>query len=185
MRKSLASQSIERLLKACQRGDRRAQMEVYRRYHEAMYHVAFRILNDAMEAEDQMQEGFMDAFSKLSSFRGDASFGSWLKRIIVNRCLNKLKANKRMFEQEALEDHHHAIEDVPEAAWQTPANISLVKEAIQDLPEGYRVILSLYLLEGYDNNEIAKILNISPGTSRSQYTRAKAKLKGMVMGMRV
>jgi len=177
---TLSSQSIERLLKACRRGDNRAQMEVYRRYHEAMYHAAFRILNDPMEAEDQMQEGFMDAFTKLSSFRGEASFGSWLKRIIVNRCLNKLKANKRGFEQESLEDHHQGIEDVPEQAWVPPADVEIVKDAIQQLPEGYRLILSLYLLEGYDHNEIAQIMEISPGTSRSQYTRAKAKLREIV-----
>lgn len=180
MLKAISSQTIERLLKACSRGDSRAQMEVYRRYHEAMYYAAFRILNDPMEAEDQMQEGFMDAFTKLSSFRGDATFGSWLKRIIVNRCLNKLKTNQRGLEQESLEDHHHAIEDAPDVAWLAPADIEVVKNAIQQLPEGYRVILSLYLLEGYDHNEIAQILEISPGTSRSQYTRAKAKLREIV-----
>lgn len=180
MSKALSSQSIERLIKACHRGDGRAQMEVYNRYHEAMYHAAFRILNDVMEAEDQMQQGFMDAFTKLSSFRGESTFGSWLKRIIVNRCLNKLKANKRGLDEEPLDDHHHVIEDTPDIAWLPPADIVVVKEAIQQLPNGYRVILSLYLLEGYDHNEIAQILEISPGTSRSQYTRAKARLRELV-----
>ncbi len=182
MRSSLSTQSIERLLRACSRGDGRAQMEVYQRYHQAMYHAAFRILNDPMEAEDQMQEGFMDAFSKLSSFRAEASFGSWLKRIIINRCLNQLKANNRGFGQESLEERHQAIEDIPDRAWQAPADIEIVKDAIQQLPDGYRTILSLYLLEGYDHEEIAQIMGISPGTSRSQYTRAKAKLREMVVG---
>lgn len=180
MLRALSSQPIERLLKACSRGDSRAQMEVYRRYHEAMYHAAYRILNDRMEAEDQMQEGFMDAFTKLSSFRGDATFGSWLKRIVVNRCLNKLKANKRGLDEEPLADHHQGIEDAPDTASLSPADLKIVKLAIQELPEGYRVILSLYLLEGYDHTEIAQILEISPGTSRSQYTRAKAKLREIV-----
>ena len=180
MRTILSSRTIEQLLKACAQGDQRAQMEVYDRYHQAMYQVAFRILNDSWEAEDQMQEGFMDAFTKLSSFRADASFGSWLKRIIVNRSLNRLKVIKRGLNPESLDESHQTITEAPDQAWQAPANIAVVKQAIQQLPDGYRVILSLYLLEGYDHKEIAQILDISPGTSRSQYTRAKAKLKKII-----
>ncbi len=163
------------LVEGCRRGDSRDQVKIYELYYKAMYNVALRILHDSAEAEDMMQESFLDAFRKISSYKGEASFGAWLKRIVVNKCLNALNARKVAFSSI---DEERQVPDVKQD--ETPDlkyEVAEVHEGISLLPDGYRVILSLYLLEGYDHEEIGQILKITSSTSRSQYTRARAKLK--------
>jgi len=145
-----------------------------------MYNVGYRIVNNTGEAEDVLQEAFISAFRNLHYYRGDATFGSWLKRIVVNKAINALK--KRRTEQ-LPEDERF---DVADAVWpeesEFPFSIEAVKKAITRLPDGYRSVLSLYLLEGYDHAEIAEILGISESTSKSQFNRSKKKLREILEG---
>jgi len=163
------------LVKACKRGDQKAQFELYRLYHSAMYNTTLRIVGDPDDAEDVMQEAFLKAFLKLKSYRGEVSFGAWLKRIVVNKSLDFLRLKR---EQTSLEE----VGELEEVAEETPTVIDVayradtIKKAIYALPEGYRIVLSLILLEGYDHEEVSGILQISNATSRTQYHRAKKKL---------
>jgi RNA polymerase sigma factor (sigma-70 family) len=165
------------LIDGCRAGDQKAQFQVYKLYYKAMFNTSLRIVNDLMEAEDVMQEAFLSAFEKINTYSGAVSFGAWLKKIVVNRSLDSLNKRKAIFEDI---DSHTAIYDdsSEEIAYkqEVEAKVEEVKNAIGQLPEGYRVILSLYLIEGYDHDEIADLLNISSSTSRSQLSRAKQKL---------
>ncbi len=163
------------LVEACKRGDQKAQFELYRLYNAAMYNTTLRIVGDSDDAEDVMQEAFLKAFAKLDSYRGQVSFGAWLKRIVINKALDFLRLKK---EQLSLEDASEIgeIVDEPGDTVDVEYRAEAIKKAIYDLPEGYRIVLSLILLEGYDHEEVSGILNISNATSRTQYHRAKKKL---------
>ncbi|GAB4415001.1 MAG: RNA polymerase sigma factor [Bacteroidia bacterium] len=162
------------LVERCLSGDPQAQRALYHRYLRAMYRVALRITGDEMEAEDVLQEAFVRAFRNLHSYKGDATFGAWLKRIVINTAINHLK--KRRTEVVGLE-HVAAEPGVEEPQAASPLSMAQISEAIDQLPEGYRNVFSLYLLEGYDHKEIGSILNISEATSKSQYSRARRKLR--------
>lgn len=129
-----------------------------------------------MDAEDVLQESFVSAFKNLSSFKGTASFGSWLKRIVINNAINLVK--KRRFDVESVEgkeDEESFAETSPEP--DLTYDLAMVKEGISRLPEGYKLVLTLYLIEGYDHKEIAEILEITESTSKSQFNRSKKKLR--------
>jgi RNA polymerase sigma factor (sigma-70 family) len=165
------------LLDACKVGDQKAQFQIYKLYYKAMYNTSLRIVNDTMEAEDVMQESFLSAFEKIETYSGTVSFGAWLKKIVVNRSLDSLGKRKAVFED--IESHIGIRDNSNEETSrneEVDVRVEEVKEAIERLPDGYRVILSLYLLEGYDHDEIGEILKISSSTSRSQLSRAKQKL---------
>ncbi len=167
-----------KLIEECKKGSRKAQNEIYRRYYRAMFNASMRIVNNRFEAEDVMQEAFLKAFENMGQFRGEVTFGAWLKRIVINRSVDALRKMNKL-PTEPLENH--AAEKFSEINEQEyaeagPGDIHRIKEEIFRLPEGYRIVLSLYLLEGYDHDEIGEILGISPSTSRSQYSRAKHKL---------
>ncbi|MCB0840320.1 MAG: RNA polymerase sigma factor [Bacteroidetes bacterium] len=174
----MSDRLVEQLLERCKQGDRIAQFELYKRYTKAMYNVAVRITRDVMEAEDVLQEAFVRAFRNLHSFKGDSTFGAWLKRIVINTSINHLKRKKADFV--AIEDVKlDEYEPQPES-FSSSKQTKRIHDAIMKLPEGYRVVFSLYLIEGYDHKEIGKILNISEATSKSQYSRAKKKLRNML-----
>jgi RNA polymerase sigma-70 factor (ECF subfamily) len=142
-----------------------------------MYNTSLRIVNDTMEAEDVMQESFLSAFEKIETYSGTVSFGAWLKKIVINRSLDALSRRKAIFED--IESHTGIKDESPEdlsRQEEVDFKVEEVKDAIERLPDGYRIILSLYLLEGYDHDEIGEILSISSSTSRSQLSRAKQKL---------
>jgi RNA polymerase sigma factor (sigma-70 family) len=165
------------LLDGCKNGDQKAQFQIYKLYYKAMYNTSLRIVSDIMEAEDIMQESFLAAFEKIDTYSGTVSFGAWLKKIVVNRSLDALNKRKMIFED--IESHIEIRDESGDesARYEELDNrVEEVKEAIERLPDGYRVILSLYLLEGYDHDEIAEILSINSSTSRSQLSRAKQKL---------
>jgi RNA polymerase sigma-70 factor (ECF subfamily) len=171
------------LLDGCKVGDQKAQFQIYKLYYKAMYNTSLRIVNDTMEAEDIMQESFLAAFEKIETYSGTVSFGAWLKKIVINRSLDALGKKKMVFED--IESHVGIRDDSHEESARNEEldiKVEEVKEAIDKLPDGYRVILSLYLLEGYDHDEIAEILKISSSTSRSQLSRAKQKLIGELKG---
>jgi len=143
-----------------------------------MYNTAWRIVRDDQEAEDVLQEAFISAFEHLPSFRGTSTFGAWLKRIVVNKALNIIQ--KRRLIQEPVEEGMDEIAEEEVDILVDSDDLVYIRKAIEDLPDGYRIILSLYLLEGYDHVEISEILGISVGTSKSQYNRAKKKLREML-----
>ncbi|MBK8625233.1 MAG: RNA polymerase sigma factor [Saprospiraceae bacterium] len=135
-----------------------------------MYNICLRMVSDQNDAEDVLQISFVQIFSKLSEYRFESTVGAWIKRIVVNNCINHLRKNIIHFE--SIEDKEvMSIEDEP-----AEYNVSSIKKAIDELPEGYRAIFCLYTMEGYDHSEIAQIMNISESTSKSQYSRAKSKL---------
>ena len=140
--------------------------------------IALRFVKDRMEAEDVVQEAFINAFSKLEHFKAEVSFGAWLKRIVINRCIDVLKSkHQRLI---VLEEHHlSVIDDDNEKDWTVEDGITVedVKLAIEALPEKYRFVVLLYLIEGYDHKEISEILSISEIASRTQLSRGKQKLK--------
>lgn len=158
---------------ACKRGDRQSQFKLYNLYAKAMYNTALRIVQDEAEAADVLQEAFIDAFSRLDSFRQESTFGLWIKQIVINKSISSLR--KRRLPLQSLDDEDEIAEEETEdnhIEWKVEA----IKNAIHRLPDGYRLVLTLYLLEGYDHEEIAHILRISEATSRSQYLRGKRKL---------
>ena len=171
------------LVERCKLGERKAQYEIYKHYSKAMFNVCMRILNHVGEAEDALQEAFMDAFVHLNQFRQQSTFGAWLKQIVVNKAINQLRSRKMQwveieewqsmngndFSSEDNDNHNDWLDD-------TSYEGERIRRAMQQLPEGYRVVLSLYLFEGYDHEEIGDVLGISEVTSRTQYMRAKRKL---------
>lgn len=167
------------LIARCRAGDRRAFKRIYELYSKAMYNVAYRITADEDDASDVLQEAFISAFDHLGIYRGDATFGSWLKRIVVNKAINLIRKRKADRLPESDEwDIADETEIEVEADDQT---VERVKAAIRQLPEGYRTVLSLYLIEGYDHQEISEILSVSVSTSKSQLNRAKTRLKEILM----
>jgi RNA polymerase sigma factor (sigma-70 family) len=159
----------------CKAGDRQAHYRLYKLYAKAMYNVCYRITGREEDAEDALQEGFISAFKHLSSYRGDSSFGAWLKRIVINKAINILK--KRRYELMPEDQQWDVAEEETQTEYKEELTVERVKNAIQHLPEGYRAVLTLYLLEGYDHQEIAEIMGITESTSKSQLNRAKNKLK--------
>lgn len=134
------------------------------------------MMNSREEAEDMLQESFTEAFMKLSTFRYESSFGSWLKRIVINKCINELKRRKaELILTENIPDNSPENNDDDFEA--NKVRVNDIISAMEQLPEGYRIIFSLYLLEGYDHTEIAQIMGITESTSKSQFSRAKQKLK--------
>lgn len=154
-----------------------------------MYNVCLRIVNHDAEAEDVLQDAFIDAFGHIGSFRGQSTFGAWLKQIVVNRAINHLRGRRldlvsleQQFGEAGMTEEGETTNrfDVAETETTDDTDVTLeverVRQAMTLLPEGYRVVLSLYLFEGYDHEEIGQVLNISEITSRSQYLRGKKRL---------
>lgn len=164
------------LVVECKQGSKKAHYELYKLYSKAMLNTAFRIVDNADEAQDVLQEAFLDAFARIKDFRQETTFGLWLKQIVVHRSINLLR--KRKMDLVDIGDEHieNLADDDPIDDDEVIYKVAQVKEAMKLLPEGYRLVLSLYLLEGYDHEEIAQILNISESTSRTQFLRAKRKL---------
>jgi RNA polymerase sigma factor (sigma-70 family) len=167
----------DELIENCKQGKTAAQLEIYKLYYKAMFNSALRIVNNRFDAEDIMQEAFLKAFQKIESYRAEVSFGAWLKRIVINQSLDFLR--KKRIEYISIEESmEFDIADLSEEYTEFDNNQALeqVINQIQLLPEKYKIVLSLYLLEGYDHDEISEILNITSSTSRSQLLRAKRKL---------
>ncbi len=178
--------NIAQLIKQCLKGEQSAHTEIYRCYYKAMYNTAFRILNNSFEAEVIMQESFLTAFSKLSTFKSESRygndfvpFGSWLKRIVINKSLTQLKKNKKI---ELWKDNLQPIENVGGFVKNEEENYQKVTAkqivaCIKNLKPNYQLVLNLSLIEGYDNEEIAQILNTNNQQVRTTISRAKKKLK--------
>ena len=172
-------EAIQRLVQQARGGEEQAFHTLYKKYNGAMFNTCWRLMNNREEAEDMLQESFSSAFSSLHLYRSEATFGAWLKRIVINRCLNSL--NKKGIEtQEWNENRAEPIDENSIDESEINLTVARVKEGMKHLSNGYRTVLSLYLLEGYDHTEIAKVLGISESTSKTQYSRAKKKIRELI-----
>lgn len=172
------NQHNKKLINRCKKGDKQAQFEVYKLYYKAMYNTALRIVNDQFEAEDIMQESFLSAFTKLDTWSETVTFGAWLKRIVVNKSISSLKKNNR-FENIPLENVN-LKETVNEQIEYSTLNPKIILNKVAELKPNYKVAITLNLIEGYDYEEIAQIMNISYQNSRTTVSRAKNKLRQLL-----
>ncbi len=162
---------IEKSLK----GDSRAQHRLFHLYVKAMYNTVLRIVPEVEEAEDVVQEGFIKAFTRLDQFRGTSTFGAWLKRIMVNTALNSLKKySPELTDMEVLTESANDTDEDWTNGMPSPAEIN---NEVKKLPKGCRVIFTLHLIEGYEQKEVAEMLNVSTSTVKTQYRRARLLLK--------
>lgn len=167
----------QELIDKCRVNDRVAQYRIYQLYSKAMFNTALRILDSREEAEDILQDAFVSAFKNLHRYREDAPFGAWLKRIVVNKSISRTKQRREtqlLTESESEYYFEWKEDDGPEF------DMQMVRKAIAALPTGFRTVLTMYLIEGYDHKEIAEVLDISESTSKSQYNRAKKKLRDIL-----
>ncbi|GEP52565.1 RNA polymerase subunit sigma-24 [Flavobacterium noncentrifugens] len=177
---SLAKQNIEELISLCRQKNQKAQFEIYNRYCKAMYNVAYRIVKDAHFAEDVMQEGFLKAFTKIDDYRQEVAFGAWLKRIIINYSIDFYKKQSH-FKTDDFEKIMYKVED--DANHNEPGvdfnhlKVNQVLQTIESLKDNYRMVLTLHYIEGYDQEEITEILNISYANCRTTISRAKESLR--------
>ena len=162
------------LIRQCKAGNTNAMSRLYELYYRPMFNTAYRIVNDFHFAEDVMHEAFIKAFEHIHSFRGDAGFGAWLKRIIINESLQWIKkyGNFNTGEDESKFDKPDT--DAPDPLSVPPEELL---KAMRRLKDNYRTILSLYYIEGYDYEEISQIMGISYQNARTMLSRAKASLK--------
>ena len=173
------------MIEACRQNDRAAQIEIYDLYYRAMYNASLRIVNDTAEAEDVMQDSFIEAFGKISSYRGEGAFGGWLKRIVINNSINVIRKRKEMISiDEAEIDVRDDDGGEKEYSENLFCRLEEIRDGVKKLPEAYKTIISLHLLEGYDHQEISEILNTTYGNIRTRYSRAKQKLLQIIMKSR-
>ncbi len=163
------------IIERCQKGERKAFQELYNLYAKAMFNISVRILNNTGEAEEVLQDSFLKAFQKIESYDKNYSFGVWLKRIVINSSLDVLKKKKLNFV--SIDEANYREEEIDE---ESIYDVEAIKNCISELADGYRTVLTLFLFEEYSHKEIAEVLNISEGTSKSQYNRAKKKLIELV-----
>jgi RNA polymerase sigma factor (sigma-70 family) len=171
--------TADTLVQQCINGNTTAYSLLYHRYAKAMYNTALRIVNRTADAEDVLQESFTDAFMQLKNFQGKSAFGAWLKQIVVFKSIGLLKKQKITF-AEAEPEIEKLIDTEPPDEEDIQFSVESIKRAVQQLPDGYRTVLSLYLFEGYDHEEIAEILRVAQSTVRTQYIRARQKLLDLI-----
>jgi len=167
------------LIEECRKGSSKAQFRLYNQYSKTMYNLAYRMMNNREDAEDILQETFTECFRNIGSFRFESTFGAWLKAILLNKCINQLKKRKinLVLSDTLTDDVYNINEDTQTGEDDNDYDTDKIFRGIEKLPDGYRIILTLYLLEGYDHSEISQILGISESTSKSQYSRVKEKLR--------
>jgi len=166
-------------LQLCKSGDQHAQMEVYNRYYKAMYNTAFRIVKDSFEAEDIMQDSFLTAFTKLDTLKEIKTFGSWLKRIVINNSIHHYKKNSK-YEDVPLDDVLYKVENhsgIVENDEFSSLKVNQVLDTLKTLKDNYRMGLTLHLIEGYDYEEICEIMDITYANCRTLISRAKESLR--------
>tara|TARA_Y100001933_G_scaffold47883_1_gene46307 strand:+ start:15380 stop:15940 length:561 start_codon:yes stop_codon:yes gene_type:complete len=177
---SRQNEHTDALLKECLEGKQSAQLEIYNRYYKAMYNTALRIVKHTAEAEDVMQESFLNAFTKLHTFKGDVTFGAWLKRIVVNNSIYHYRKQQKL-KAVAIDEVLYKVEDNDEVVLNqdgyTELKAQKVMETMKSLKDNYRVSLTLHLIEGYDYEEISQILDISYANCRTTISRAKESLR--------
>lgn len=166
------------IIEQCIAGNSKAQYELYRRYASAMLNVAYRILKNEEEAKDVLQDSFIKIFKELKNLKNKQGLAAWIKRIVVNTTINHAK--KKGVKLVELNYQEPKSEEKSDAFENMDLEINRIKSALMQLPDGYRTVLTLYLIDGYDHEEISQILNISKSTSLTQYSRGKKRLKELL-----
>jgi len=170
----------DELVEKCKQGDQKSYAGIYQKYAKAMYNTSLRIVNNTGDAEDILQDAFVDAFASLDAFQYRSTFGAWLKKIVINKSINHLRKKKI----DLIDIDKTAVGEQPQDETLDEKDLQLkveeIKKAVKLLPNGYRTVLSLYLFEGYDHEEIAEILKVTHATVRTQYMRAKQKLVSLI-----
>lgn len=169
------------VVEKCKANDRSAQLQLYRKYCDGMYIVAMRFVKNADDAEDVLQESFIKAFEKIHQFKGNVTFGAWLKRIVINSSIDFLKSKKD--EIVPLEEGYMKVVEEDDN-WNVSKTISVeqIRCAIDELQNKYKYVVLMFLLEGYDHQEIAQVLNISESACRTRLLRGKGQLKELLKG---
>ena len=167
--------SEQQLIEGCQRGDRRAQKEVYELYSRKMMGVCLRYVNDRETARDLLQDGFVKIFTSIGSFSGIGSFEGWMRKIFVNCALEYLRKSDVLREATDLDNTAELVNADSSAI--SDISAAELMNMVKELPAGFRTVFNLFAIEGYSHKEIAEMLDITDSTSRSQYTRAKQLLK--------
>ncbi len=167
-----------KLIEACRKGNQIAQMQIYDKYCQAMFTIACRYLKNEEDANDAIQEGFLKAFINIGKYKLESTFGAWLKRIIINQCLDVLKKRKIEFSSDEVEK----LQIIEDDYWNFDRSISKseILSAIEQLNQKHKIVVQLYLIEGYDHQEISQILDIPVKTSRTHLSRGKSKLKELL-----
>jgi RNA polymerase sigma-70 factor (ECF subfamily) len=167
------------LVEACKQNDAKAQMQLYDKYVKAMYNIALKYVQKTDVAEDVVQEAFIKAFKKIDTYNMQVTFGAWLKRIVINQAIDYLK--KKKLDLVSIDSQVISLTSEP-LNWETDneTTINQIKKCIKELPVKYKIVLQLFLLEGYDHQEISEILDISEVASRTQLSRGKNKLKKLL-----
>ncbi|WP_430905896.1 RNA polymerase sigma factor [Maribacter sp. 2-571] len=163
------------LVARCKQNDRKAQLKLYRQYCDGMFIVAMRFLKNENDAEDVLQEAFIKAFSKIDQYKGEVSFGAWLKRIVVNGSIDFLKSKKE--QTVPMEEHFAVVGDEDDWSVSDSVTAEMARKAIARLPDTYRFVTQLFLVEGYDHSEISEILGISGSACRTRLLRGKEQLR--------
>ncbi|MEZ4964737.1 MAG: RNA polymerase sigma factor [Saprospiraceae bacterium] len=176
----MSAEHPQHLLKACLKGDRRAQRQLYEQYKGRMFSLCLRYADSRHDAEDWLQEGFLKVFRDLDQFRSDGPFEGWMRKVILHTILENLRRQKRLFPTIATDNLEHLPEEEAPDREGEAALAQQVLAGLRQLPPGFRTVLNLYILEGYTHAEIATELGISVGTSKSQLMRAKAHLKTLL-----
>ncbi|RKN80064.1 RNA polymerase sigma factor [Ulvibacterium marinum] len=166
------------VVEQCKANDRKAQLQLYNQYCSGMFYVAMRFVKNSSDAEDIIQESFIKAFQKIHQFKGDVSFGAWLKRIVINKSIDFLKSKKERLVP--LDENYMQV--VEDNDWTVEDGITLdeVKLAMEQLPEKYKYVVMMFLLEGYDHHEIANVLGLSETACRTRLLRGKGFLKELL-----
>jgi len=168
---------IEEIVQGCVAGDRIAQHRLYKLYVEKMFVVCMRYGKDVSEAEDILQDGFIRVFRKIDTFKGTGSLEGWIRRVVVNTAIRHCQNKRRLYKVVYLDD---MSQDVGEDLAECEFELDELLKMIQGLPEGYRAVFNMYVIDGYSHAEIAKQLEISEGTSKSQLSRARQHLKVLI-----
>jgi len=174
------SASLEEIVKGCRKRNSRAQTELYNRFSGRFLGICRRYIGSIDEAEDIMIGGFMKIFEKIHQFKGEGSFEAWMTRIMVNDSLTYIRRNKSMSVNVSIES---ADKEPDYAMAESSLDTDQLLSMVDELPIGYRTVFNLYVMEGYSHKEIAKLLKISEGASKSQLSRAKAQVKGKILTM--
>lgn len=163
---------LNKLIINCRKQDRKAQEELYRIYSAKLFGLCLKYSENRQQAEDNLQDGFVSIFEKISQFRDEGSFEGWMKRIVINTCLQKYRKQKvySLNNESQIEEESFEIEE-------EEFEVDFLLECVQALPDRYRQVFNLYVLDGYSHKEIAEMMHISEGTSKSNLARARMALK--------
>ena len=168
--------AIDKQVELCREGNRHAFYEVYRRYAKPMLNSSMRILNNLADAEDMVQETFIDAFNSLDRFTYKSSFEAWLRRIVINKSVSLLRKRKMRFSDADMAGIHNSSDEPAVDEEQFVYDVERIKNAIAALPDNYRIVFNLFAVDGLKQEEIAALLNISHNNVRTIYHRARKKV---------